>query len=210
MITHVLWDWNGTLLDDAALGLSCMNEMLERRGLPTLCDIEAYRGVFCFPVEKYYESVGLPPEDFDQTAREWVALYYSRDHLCPLREGVLDALAALKARGVTQSICSAQERTLLRRQVDARGIAPYFDEILGIDDIYAGSKAYIAKAWLARAGVRAEHTLFVGDTLHDFDVSRAIGCRCALIAGGHQSKALLEQAGCPVSDSPLDVLGLMD
>ena len=33
---HIIWDFNGTLMDDAWLCIEVMNEMLSRRGLKTL------------------------------------------------------------------------------------------------------------------------------------------------------------------------------
>ena len=46
---HVIWDWNGTLVDDVAATLAAVNRMLSARGMPAL-DIVRYREVFDFPV----------------------------------------------------------------------------------------------------------------------------------------------------------------
>ena len=40
--------------------------------------------------------------------------------------------------------------------------------------------------------------MFLGDTAHDAEVARAIGCRCYLISGGHQEDAVLAKAQVPV------------
>ena len=34
--SHILWDWNGTLLDDAWLCVEVMNSMLAERDLPQI------------------------------------------------------------------------------------------------------------------------------------------------------------------------------
>ena len=36
MIKTVIWDWNGTLLDDLELSLNCVNILLKERDIPTL------------------------------------------------------------------------------------------------------------------------------------------------------------------------------
>lgn len=36
MVKTVVWDWNGTLLDDVEISRQVMNRMLSRRGLPVL------------------------------------------------------------------------------------------------------------------------------------------------------------------------------
>ena len=50
---HVIWDWNGTIIDDAYLCVEVMNQVLKNRDLP-LINISSYRKNFCFPVKKYY------------------------------------------------------------------------------------------------------------------------------------------------------------
>ena len=59
MLHTILWDWNGTLLDDVEVALAAMNEMLARRGLPLLQGREPYWDIFTFPVRVYYTAAGL-------------------------------------------------------------------------------------------------------------------------------------------------------
>ena len=73
--THIIWDFNGTILDDVQLGIRCVNTMLSKRGLPVLPDVEAYRQVFGFPIEAYYRRLGFDFEKEDYhtvLAPEWV------------------------------------------------------------------------------------------------------------------------------------------
>ena len=39
---NVVWDWNGTLLNDVKVGVNTLNDMLGRRGLPLL-SVEDYK-----------------------------------------------------------------------------------------------------------------------------------------------------------------------
>ena len=54
----ILWDWNGTLLDDVELCENALNRLLQRYGYPQRYDHEQYRAIFGFPVEDYY----VPPQ----------------------------------------------------------------------------------------------------------------------------------------------------
>ena len=54
----IIWDWNGTILDDACVCKTIANIMLKERGIPTLPDMDAYRAVFGFPIKAYYEKFG--------------------------------------------------------------------------------------------------------------------------------------------------------
>ena len=46
---HVIWDWNGTLVDDAWLCVEIINELLARRGLAPITPCK-YSAVFGFPL----------------------------------------------------------------------------------------------------------------------------------------------------------------
>ena len=59
---HIIWDWNGTLLDDRWLCVEAINQSLYKRKMPTLSESE-YKDIFCFPVEDYYKNIGF---DFEK------------------------------------------------------------------------------------------------------------------------------------------------
>ena len=206
--THLIWDFNGTLYDDVAAGVESINVMLHARGLRGFSSLDAYRDVFDFPIEQYYRALGLDVdrEGFDALAHEWVALYLEKSRTVGLRPGVKAVLDALSAREIPQMVLSASEREMLLGQLSGLGIADRFTEVLGLDNIYAGSKAAIAAAW--REKNPDAHPLFVGDTLHDAEVAASIGADCVLITGGHHSRARLETAGLTVIDTFAQLLSL--
>ncbi|MBR7184674.1 MAG: HAD family hydrolase [Clostridia bacterium] len=201
MWTHVIWDFNGTLLDDLQASVESINVLLAARNLPIFSSLEAYRQNFGFPVEKYYRAIGLDVdgEGFDALAHEWVGEYLARSRTAGLRKGVLPVLEQLHQAGVCQLVLSASEHALLSRQLGDLGIEAYFDAVLGIGDIYAGGKTALARAW--RAAHPDARPIFVGDTLHDAEVAAAIGADCVLVTGGHHGRERLESAGVPVIDS---------
>jgi phosphoglycolate phosphatase len=72
----ILWDWNGTLLDDAGFALKGINILLKNRGIPML-DIVRYREIFTFPVRDYYKAAGFEfeHEPFEMPAEEFIVQY---------------------------------------------------------------------------------------------------------------------------------------
>jgi len=42
--------------------------------------------------------------------------------------------------------------------------------------------------------------VLIGDTVHDFEVATELGCKCVLIANGHQSCEILQSTGVLVLD----------
>lgn len=199
--THVIWDFNGTILDDVALGIDSVNVMLRKRGLAVIPDVTYYRSIMRFPVIDYYRDLGFDfeKEDYYQIlAPEWVALYLAGEASCPMMAGVAEQLARISAMGIPQMILSASDRNQLMGQLNRLGILSYFHEILGLDNIYAGSKTALAEAW------RKEHPdavpLCIGDTDHDAALADVLGADCLLYTGGHQSKKRLSACGKPLID----------
>ena len=199
----IIWDWNGTILDDAGVCRNIANIMLEERGIPTLPDMDAYRAVFGFPIKAYYEKMGyrFGPEDepYEHVADEFIVLYDRLYRTAALRPGIVDFLDRRKGEGYRQVLLSATRLDQLLEQVAAFGdVGDRFEQKLGMTDHYAFSKAALAKDFIESQGIPRERTLFIGDTDHDFEVSSAIGCPCVLLEGGHQSRERLLQMGVPV------------
>ena len=203
--SHVIWDWNGTLLDDVAWCMKTINALLTKRGLPALDTIEAYHGVFGFPIIDYYRRAGFDfqREPFETLAAEYIAIYHSSEREVALFPGAREILSAFQRRGVRQVILSASELGNLLTQMQPFALDDYFDEILGISDIFAASKVDIGRAYIKRA--KPAKALLVGDTVHDKEVADALGIACVLVASGHQSKAALLSSGAPVVSQLLDI-----
>ena len=205
--THVIWDFNGTIFDDVQLGMDCVNIMLSKRGLPILGNKETYRRVFGFPIEDYYRRVGFDFEKEDYhtvLAPEWVALYVEGEPHCRLNEGVRETMEEISARNIPQIMLSASNLMQLKAQVSRLGVACFFDEILGLDNIHARSKALLAIQW--KAENPESIPLLVGDTEHDAEVAAAIGADCLLFTGGHQAEEILEAKGKPLISNITHVL----
>ena len=207
--THVIWDFNGTILDDVQAGINSINVMLRERALPALT-VERYREIFDFPVEEYYRRVGFDFEKEDYRtclAPLWVSLYEQHSHQVRLYPDVELLARALRDAGVAQSILSASEAEMMRSQLRQHGALLWFDEVWGNESIHAYGKSAVAAAW--RGAHLAEHAVMLGDTTHDFEIAREIGADCILVAAGHHSRERLERCGVPVVDRLADCLPLL-
>jgi len=99
--THIIWDWNGTLLNDVDLCFSVINEVLAKRELQPIKDINTYRDIFGFPVIDYYRRAGFSfdTEPFEIPAAEFIELYYSDNSRFKLYDGAAEMLAASAGLG---------------------------------------------------------------------------------------------------------------
>jgi len=198
---HIIWDFNGTLMDDAWLCIDVMNEMLHRRGLLTMPP-ERYANIFDFPVKDYYLRAGwdLSQYPFEMLSDEFMAGYHARKLECKLRADAQQVLAKVHEKGIPQSIISAAEQSMVVDLVDHYAIAPYFEHVRGLDNHHAAGKTAIGVQLVEELGVDPERILMVGDTVHDFEVAEAMGVDVVLIFSGHQAHARLVNTRVPVVD----------
>jgi len=205
--THVIWDWNGTLLDDAWLCRDVMNGMLRARGMDELTPAR-YRALFGFPVVDYYRRVGFDfaRESFELLGTEFIRDYERRRGECRLQAGAREVLAGLQAAGLHQSVLSAYRQTTLREAMDHFGLSGCFEQVVGLDDHYAGGKTERGRRLVRDLGVAAEALLLIGDTEHDLDVARDIGAACWLVPSGNHSRERLVAAGGEVLEDLPEVL----
>ncbi len=188
----ILWDWNGTLVADVPHVVEMNNLVLEQFGYRHTSE-EEYRAKFRHPVHDYYYDLGVTAEDFPKIAKVWNKAYVDGFDRVPLSKGAADAVRRFREAGHKQVIISASQVDQLRAQVEhfpeLRGM---FGEVLGLSNQLAVSKVHLAVDYLERTGERAEDCVFLGDTTHDAETAAAIGCRCFLIEGGHQERAVLD------------------
>ncbi len=191
---HIIWDWNGTLLNDVKLCASIMNKLLEQESLPGIT-LEKYRDIFTFPVVEYYKLAGhtFEKNSFEVLGRIFMEEYEIRKMECNLFPDVRKVLIEFKNKNINQYLLSAYKQDLLEKTVKYFELNEYFKEIIGLDNIYAGSKIHLGKELISiiNSNGRKEKILLIGDTQHDLEVAQAIGVDCILISSGHQSEKKL-------------------
>ena len=203
----IFWDWNGTLLNDTETCLTTMNHMLRQRNMPEI-SFDLYKEVFGFPVIDYYRKIGFDfkRESFEKLSIEFIEAYNLALGSAPLARGTRRVLAYYKEMGKENIIISAMKQDMLRRSVTEKGVKDYFTTILGIENIYAASKAQIATDFVVQHSIDVRDVVLVGDTTHDYEVAEDIGCRCILITDGHQSEERLRATGAEIVNSITDLL----
>ena len=198
---YVIWDFNGTVLDDVQTGIDSINVLLGRRGLPRIASADEYRSRFRFPIIEYYRGLGFDfeKEPFSQVAVEWVEQYdlFVRDAV--ICDGVREAAARLASAGFRQVLLSATEQNMLERQLRELGIDGLFSEAMGMDNIEAHTKLPAALGFMRRTA--PDTAIMIGDTTHDAEVASKIGAVCLLVASGHQNRRTLMSCGVPVFDT---------
>jgi phosphoglycolate phosphatase len=191
---HLIWDWNGTLLDDAWLCRDIMNGQLRRRGLPRL-SAERYEAIFDFPVEGYYRKVGFDwkKESFEDAGTEFIVEYEKRKKECRLQIGAKELLKHVESAGLSQAVLSAYSHGSLEAFLGHFGVRSHFKSVAGSRNHYAEGKVEHGLRMLQELHVSPSETLLIGDTTHDAEVAEAMGVECVLIPSGHNSRDRLDR-----------------
>ena len=206
---YILWDWNGTLLDDTQAALDTLNIMLERRGVAPIA-MDFFRDHFAFPCRPFYDRIGMHVEDdeWDALAQEYHDLYAEQPKR--LNREAIAALERAKAAGAKQSIISALRQDLLDEVTARMGVAPYMECVYGVDNLDGASKLDRALELLNRIAPPAgdqPDVVVIGDALHDKEVADALGVRCVLCGqGSHAAWRLREVA--PTGETLLEAVNL--
>lgn len=192
----IIWDWNGTLLNDLDICIRCMNRLLERREMKLL-EKERYREIFTFPVKEYYQAAGFDfqKEAFEIPAEEFIREYNLLLSQATLFDDVISTLEHFRQQQVRQYIVSAMEQKALLQSVNAHGLSAFFGQICGIENNLAHSKVHRAQELIQKENLDPAQVLLIGDTLHDHEVACHLGVEVALISRGHQCHTRLKVNG---------------
>ena len=196
---NIIWDWNGTLLDDAWLGVEIMDSILKSRNLPAL-NLEKYRNLFDFPVKDYYAKLGFDfsKEPFEVIGQEFILKYNERHFECKLKAFAFDCLEKFQNSGVKQFVLSARNHNQLEHEFKFHKIDHFFEDFAGLPDNWANGKVELGMELIRSQHIIPQETLMIGDTVHDFEVALKLGVECVLVEGGHQSVKKLNNTNAKV------------
>lgn len=186
---YILWDWNGTVVDDFSSNLALINHLLRERELPVIT-AERYRTIFTFPIIDFYRSAGFccEGEEYTRLVQEYSYKYSLSISSIPLVQGVRDIFELAQINGMEQIILSASNKQTIRTQMKYYGdIDHYFSEIIAQDNDFAYGKVALAEKWLAESDIHnRKRVVIIGDTRYDYKISKQLNCDCFLVDVGHQ------------------------
>tara|TARA_Y100000996_G_scaffold404564_1_gene378796 strand:- start:2088 stop:2723 length:636 start_codon:yes stop_codon:yes gene_type:complete len=204
---HIVFDWNGTLIDDAWIFVDILNALLKKRNLGQI-DLIEYQKLFCFPLSDFYQNLGfdVTPDAFNVLKEDFVFEYNKRQFLAHLFPDTMDTLNKIKSHNVQLSILSASNQKILSSLANFYSINRFFSHVLGVDNYEAAGKESLGFELLKNLSESRSDITMVGDTDLDYRVSQKLGIDCILISRGHQSHKRLSVLDCPVVCSLTDLL----
>lgn len=184
----IIWDWNGTLLDDLDICIIGINKYLTERNLKTL-DKKKYRNIFGFPIGDYYQKIGfdLKKESLEDLSVKFLKTYFENFNQTKLNNGAYKTLIRFHEAGYQQFILSALDQPSLDDSIKIFKIENFFKAIKGAQDTLAKGKIDYGRELFAAENLHPDNTILIGDTLHDKEVADSLKIKCVLYSGGHQT-----------------------
>ena len=207
--THIIWDWNGTLLNDISASLSSVNDMLKMRKKAPI-DIDFYKECIGVPIIKFYERVfELEKEDYSIIIKQYNEGYLRHLESCGLTDGAVEAVEFFKNRGARQAIVSSSNNEQLCKNIKKYKLDGCFEAVLGSADYYAGSKIDRARDYLEKTNAQKGNVLVIGDLEHDAEMAAELGADCVLLRSGHEHISRLKKAQVPLIDDLHELIKLI-
>ncbi|MEE1752197.1 HAD family hydrolase [Streptomyces sp. SP18CS02] len=211
--THLVWDWNGTLLDDTATVIAATNAAFAEIGLEPIT-LARYRELYCVPIPLFYERLlGRLPTD-----AEWALMdgafhrhYWERADACGLTAGAAELLSSRQSAGRTQSLLSLAPHEHLIPIVRRHGIEERFVRVDGrVGTSTTGKAEHMVRHLRALDGLAADRVVVIGDAADDAVAAAHVGARAVLYTGGSHSRASLEATGAPVVDTLVEAVAVAE
>lgn len=189
---HIIWDWNGTLLNDVAMSVGVINKMLVNHS-PIPLGIDRYKSAYGFPIPDYYKKIGidLEKESFEALIQKFTTYYEEKVLESSLFGDAVSTLQQFESRGFQQYILTAARTTDVVHLLEHFAIPHFFQAVVGVDNYKAEGKAQKGLKLMQNHQLPKEETVLIGDTIGDYKVANSMGIDCILIAAGHQSKKRL-------------------
>jgi phosphoglycolate phosphatase-like HAD superfamily hydrolase len=201
-MTHVVWDWNGTLFDDVEAVVDATSEIFAPYGLGPF-GLEEFRAFYTRPIWVAYERLlnrTLEDGEWERLDGAWHDSYHRLMARCGLAADARSTIEVLTAAGHTQSLLSMWRHEQLVPTIARLGLADAFRRVDGLrlPEQAGGHKAELLVRHLAGLGIDAVDVMLIGDSADDAMAARAVGARAVLYAGGVTARAALERLGVPV------------
>ena len=165
-----------------------MNLVLKKRNLKTI-NIDDYKKLFCFPLEKYYKDLGFDfeKEEYEVPSLEFIKLYDKNKYRPFLFNGIVDVLSLVQSLNSYNYLLSAQHQDSLMKLINFYKLNSYFKIIKGTDNLHARGKNVLAQKILKKISTAYDDIIFIGDTNMDAKMAIKNNCKIIAITYGHHS-----------------------
>jgi len=189
----IIFDWDGTLMDSAALIADSVQAAARDLGLAVPTEERARHIIGLGLVDALrYAMPDLQPDRYQEAAERYRHHYLSRDHQLNLFDGAEDLIAELSGAGYFLAVATGKSRAGLDRALADSGLGTYFHASRCADECHSKPHPQMVEQLMGEFGVIPEQTLMIGDTVHDLQMAKNAGVPSLAVCYGAHPRALLE------------------
>ena len=190
-ITTLLFDWDGTLVDSAQLGLTAFERSFTDLGL--LFDHDLYQAVYSPNWYSIYEAMGLPKEKWDTADQLWNQHY--GEQTAQLVADARQTIIELKRNGYRMGIVSSGTECRVVREVKALGLDNIFEAVI-CNEQMTNKKPHPEglETAMQSLGCLPEQTAYVGDSPEDIEMGQRAGMLTVGVRSSYPTSWKLETA----------------
>ena len=190
-IKTLLFDWDGTLVDSAHLGLVAFEKTFDELGVPFVHAV--YEAKYSPNWYSTYEALGLPKEHWQAADELWIRHYGEQS--APLIEAVGETLLQLREKGYQLAIVTSGSRSRVSREVEQCVLRDAFAVIICNEDI-VNKKPHPEGLELAMREMNVAPTqcAYVGDAPEDIEMGRRGQVMTISVRSDYPSSARVQSA----------------
>lgn len=198
----IVFDWDGTLMDSAALIVSSVQAAACDLGLSPPSDKRARHIIGLGLIDALrYALPDLDASHYDELAERYRHHYLARDHELILFDGVQHLIEELAQAEYRLGVATGKSRRGLDRALSDSGLGIYFHATRCADECHSKPHPQMLEELMDEFAIAPEATLMIGDTTHDLLMARNAGVSALAVAYGAHPREQLE------AETPLDCVG---
>ena len=203
MITHILFDFDGTLVQSMDLSLKILNDLSGKYRYHPVA-VEDVQKLKAMPLPERFRQIGLPAHRIPAISLEFLSLYHQGISSLHPVDGTKALLEAVKAEGIGLSVLSSNSVENIAAFLRQNGM-DLFDHIFSSNNLFGKDRSI--RKFLRQFGVEKGELLYVGDELRDIEACRLAGVKIVSVTWGFDPPQLL-RGGKPdfIASTPGEVL----
>lgn len=191
----IVFDWDGTLMDSAALIVDSMQAACRDLGLAEPSD-EAARQVIGLGLHDALARAipSADPSEYVRIADRYRHHFLTRHEDLRLFAGAYELLEALHERKLFLAVATGKSRKGLERSLDLSGLGRFFHRTRCADESFSKPHPAMLHEIMDELCMTPEQTLMVGDTTHDLLMAANAGVDAVAVSfGAHPREVLLQE-----------------
>jgi len=191
MITHVAFDFDGTLVDSAKVAIDSYNEIAEQNGYGKLT-ADNLQGMRELSIMERCKALGVPAYKLPALIIQVGGAYRKGVHSIGFFEGIPELLRELKGRGLSNVIVSTNDEENIRAFLEGKSEEAWVDDVICSSRIFG--KAQLLRKLMKRARLEPHQLVYVGDEHRDIVASKQAGVKVIAVRWGFDAESRLLEA----------------